>query len=115
MESRTADDGKRVAIGGALRRHAVIVVAVILLGELAAGLFLYKRSPEYVATTKVLLNPIPGNALTTASTSNGQLVTVAMETEAGLVGSPAVEALAARKLGRGPTARCPPASRRTPR
>ena len=74
MESRTADDGKRVAIGGALRRHAVIVVAVILLGELAAGLFLYKRSPEYVATTKVLLNPIPGNALTTASTSNGQLV-----------------------------------------
>lgn len=74
----------------ALRRRWLLAIgSAMAIGALAAALVIHSK-PHYVASASVFLQPITGNALSPDATVNGQQVTVAMETEAGLVNSPDV-------------------------
>jgi capsular polysaccharide biosynthesis protein/Mrp family chromosome partitioning ATPase len=85
-------------VGDALRRRWRVVAGCgLLLAAVVAGLTL-RAAPQYVSNAAVFLQPIAGNALSPDATVNGQQVTVAMETEAGLVDSPGVVSLVADKL-----------------
>ncbi|GAB3858923.1 hypothetical protein GCM10028801_19540 [Nocardioides maradonensis] len=78
-----------------LRRWPTIVT--VLVGAwLLAGAFLSVHPPMYTSATTVFLMPVSGNALSPSSATSSQQLIVAMETEARLVQSPAVAALAAR-------------------
>ncbi|HEY6935209.1 MAG TPA: Wzz/FepE/Etk N-terminal domain-containing protein [Marmoricola sp.] len=77
-------------MGQALRRRWLLVLgSVAVFTAVAAGLAL-RASPQYVASASVFLQPIPGNALSPEATASGDQVTVAMQTEAGLLDSPYV-------------------------
>lgn len=82
-------------IGDAIRRRWPLIIAAVVVA--VAGMFAatYNRSAEYVATSKVLLSPLPGNSLSPDSVSSGQQITIAMQTEAGMVAAPAVNSLVA--------------------
>lgn len=83
----------------ALRRRWLLVVAsAVVVATMVGGLALH-ATPKYVASASVFLQPITGNALSPDATVNGQQVTVAMETEAGLVDSPAVVRRVSAALG----------------
>jgi capsular polysaccharide biosynthesis protein len=76
--------------GHALRHGWYLVVACTLaLGALALVATM-GATPRYDSSATVVLQPTMGNALSPDATVNGQQVTVAMETESGLVSSPAV-------------------------
>ncbi|MFK8023907.1 MAG: hypothetical protein AB8G26_08085 [Ilumatobacter sp.] len=87
---------------GAVIRHQWLVVvasAAICLG-LAVG---YGSAVQqtYTSESRVLLSPAPGNPLTSeASGASGTQLTIAMETEAGIVRTPEVEQRAAEIVGR---------------
>lgn len=83
----------------AIRHQAWLVVVVVLVLTAAVGAYSFTRTPSYESRAKVVLRPITGNAFSEESSRNSQQVTVAMETEAGLVSSPAVTDLVSGKLG----------------
>ena len=99
METLPRDDVRLHIVTDALRRRfaLIIVVAVAITGVVAGATLIRHR--QYAASAEVLLRPISGNPLSPTSTANGQQVTVAMETEAGLVTSPGVVDLVNKKLG----------------
>lgn len=99
METLPRDDVQPHIVADALRRHWLIIVVVMLLLTGAATAFALIRTQEYTASAKVLVRPVPGNALAPDSATSTQQVTVAMETEAGLVNSPGVTALVSKDLG----------------
>jgi Mrp family chromosome partitioning ATPase len=72
----------------------VIAIVTIVIAALAfAGA--HKIKPSYSATATVLVQPVPGQPLAPGSaTVTGAQLTVAMQTEAGLVNIPAVAKLA---------------------
>ncbi|MBM6402081.1 hypothetical protein [Phycicoccus sonneratiae] len=70
-------------------RWRTIALTVFVVGLLGA-LVVLRLPVSYTSTTDVLLNPTPGNALTTDSARSGDQINVAMQTEAGLVKSPPV-------------------------
>lgn len=83
----------------ALRRRWLLVVAsAVVVATMVGGLAMH-ATPKYVASATVFLQPITGNALSPDATVNGQQVTVAMETEAGLVDSPEVVRRVSATLG----------------
>ena len=90
----------RLGIGQAIRRHLAIVLAALVLVPAAAAALVLTQAPSYTSSATVFLRPTTGNALSPDSAKNAQQVTVAMETEAGMVSSPEVAALVGRKLGR---------------
>lgn len=92
MTALPQNDFRRSLVGDALRRRwpIVLITAAVIMG--AVGLFAFQISPSYTSTAQVLLRPTPGNALSPDSAKNAQQITVAMETEAGLVNSPPVAA-----------------------
>lgn len=98
MNSLPSDEVRAHLVADALRHRWRIVVAVALLFTVAVGAFALSQSPSYTATAKVLVQPIPGNALTSDLSSNTSQTTVAMETEASLVTSPEVTTLANKTL-----------------
>lgn len=65
----------------------ILSVAIVLTATVSA--FVLTRPVYYSATTSLLLSPLPGNPLV-PTISNAQQVTIAMNTEAGVVTSPAV-------------------------
>lgn len=83
----------------ALRRRwwivglCVIVAVGLVLGMSSA------RTPTYTATSTVLLRPLAGNSFDVNSSTSSTQVTIAMETEAQLVASPDVAAMASSQLG----------------
>ena len=88
-------------LASAVRRHLVLVIAVTLLAVAAAGAYAHHKPPKYTATSTVLPRPAIGNPLSPSIiAASGTQLTVAMETEAGLVDTPAVAALASKSLGR---------------
>ncbi len=86
-------------VADALRRHAVLIVAVVVALTAAVAALAYTRAPSYESSAKIVLRPLTGNALSDSSATNGQQVVVAMETEAGLVTSPSVTERVNDQLG----------------
>lgn len=84
----------------AVRRHLILVLVITLLGLSGAAAYAYTRATQYTATATLLPRPLLGNPLgpDTAAASGTQL-TVAMQTEAGLVDTPGVAARAMKSLG----------------
>lgn len=98
MDSPTHDEVRPHIVSDALRRRWPLVVVLTLLVTAAFAALAQSRAPSYSSSAKVLLRPLSGNALSPDSSRNAQAVTVAMETEAGLVNSPEVAALVSRTL-----------------
>ena len=114
METLQRDDVRLHIVADALRRRFVLIVVVVALVTAAIGAYVMHLAPSYAASAKVLIRPIPGNALSLDSSKNGQQVTVAMETEAGLVNSPKVAALVSKALHATVTAGSPAVSATVP-
>lgn len=98
MENLPRNDVQLHVVADALRRRFALILAVAVVLTGSVGAYVLTRSPDYMATAKVLVRPVPGNALS-PTISNGQQVTIAMMTEAGLVDSPGVAELVNKKLG----------------
>jgi polysaccharide biosynthesis transport protein len=90
------DTGTRTGVvRDALRHQVLLIVAFGLLGLLAGLVFTAARPATYVSTAAVLVNPVEGNAFAPQDESDA-LVT--LETEAEIVGSDVVTALARNRL-----------------
>ncbi len=99
VDTEPADELRLHIVSDAVRHHILLILAVVLVVTGAVGAFAFTRPPSYTSTAKVVLRPIAGNAFSEQSATNAQQVTIAMETEAGLVSSPAVAKLASKALG----------------
>lgn len=86
-------------VRAAVRRHLALMILVTLAVACAAGAYVLSRPSKYAASTNVLLGAAVGNPLSpTVASANGAQLTVAMQTEAGLVGSSGVVKLLAPAL-----------------
>ncbi|MGI8576925.1 MAG: Wzz/FepE/Etk N-terminal domain-containing protein [Nocardioidaceae bacterium] len=95
------DDGRALSVTSAVRRHIVWIIVITVVAGLAAIGYAHSAKHPYTATAMLLPNPAIGNPLAPdTSASNGTQLTVAMQTEAGLVDTPAVSALASKSLGK---------------
>jgi Mrp family chromosome partitioning ATPase len=97
VQSSPPEDA-RLGVGRAVRRHLAIVLGVLVLFPIAAAVLVLGRTTLYTSSTTVFLRPTLGNALSPDSAKNAQQVTVAMQTEAGLVSAPQVAALVSKTL-----------------
>lgn len=86
-------------VGNALRHRWYLVVACMLVVGILASLAVFRGTAHYMSSATVVVQPTIGNALSPDATVNGQQVTVAMETESGLVDSPSVLAAVSHDLG----------------
>lgn len=87
---------------GTLFRHQfrLIIASVVLLLGLAA-LYVFNLPSTYTATAVVLLSPAPGSPLTPEAASGSAVqMTVALETEAQLLRTPAVADVVEANVGR---------------
>ncbi len=101
MEPVARHDSYLHLLRAAVRRHLVLVTTVTLVALAASFAFAQTLPAKYTATATVLPRPVTGNPLAPGtSATNGTQLTVAMETEAGLVDTPRVAALATKSLGR---------------
>lgn len=100
MEHAVRHDSYLGFLTRAARRHVLLVLMVVLGGAAAAGAYVAVTPVRYTAAATLLPRPLLGNPLgADISASNGTQLTVAMQTEAGLVDTPAVAALATKALG----------------
>jgi MinD-like ATPase involved in chromosome partitioning or flagellar assembly len=99
MESMPRDDVRLNMVSGALRRHAVLIVLLVIGFGVGAGAYAASLPPTYVATSSVLLRATQGNALSPALSSSGPEITIAMGTESGAALSPRVAVIASKILG----------------
>lgn len=99
VETQPREDLQVHLVSGALRRHAVLVVLLVIGFAAGAGAYASSTAPSYAATASVLLRATQGNAFSPASASSGPEVTIAMGTEAGVARSPRVAAIASKILG----------------
>lgn len=84
-----------------IRYHLGVILASVVLTLGLATLYVANLPSTYTASAVILLSPAPGNPLTAESaSSSGLQMTVALETEAQLVKTPAVFDLVSRELGR---------------
>lgn len=85
----------------ALRHHLVLIAVTYLVVLGAAYAYISTTERTYTAESVVLVSPVPGNPLTEeAASGSGTQLSVAMETEAGTVTTPAIDALASTLAGR---------------
>lgn len=84
----------------ALRHHVLALLAVTATVFGLGFAYVASSTPMYTASAVLLLSPAPGNPLTVEETSSSARLTVAMETEAGIVTTPAIADLASEALGR---------------
>lgn len=93
-----ADEVRLHLVTDTIRRRwpTILLVMLILAGATAA--YVSTAATSYTAVARVLVRPVPGNALSDSVTSSTGEVTVAMQTEATLVTSPDVTAIANAKL-----------------
>lgn len=84
----------------AARHHAVAML--LGLGVVFGGALAYTSTtvPLYTSHAVMLLSPAAGNPLTPEETTSSSRLTVAMETEAGLVTTPAITDLTSDAVGR---------------
>ena len=90
------------SLTGVLRRRWLSALITFLVVVLLSVAYAVAHGTTYTSSTSVFLQPLSGNALASASSSNPQALTVAMETEASLASSHQVLDLAAKTLGREP-------------
>lgn len=89
------------AVGVSIRHHLTTIVVCVYLALGAAVLYVTNMASTYTSSALVLLSPAPGNPLTPESASgSGVQLTVAMETEAGLVRTAAVRDAVTAELSR---------------
>jgi succinoglycan biosynthesis transport protein ExoP len=95
VDTLSHEDVRLHVVAHALRRRYLLIAVVTLaIAGLAFGAA-QQLKPTYTATATVLVRPVPGTPLSpNDATSSGAQLTVAMQTEAGLVNIPAVAALA---------------------
>ncbi len=86
----------------AFRRRWLSALITFLIVLLLSAAYVTARGGTYTSATSVFLQPLSGNALATASSSNPQALTVAMQTEASIASSHQVLDLASQSLGRKP-------------
>jgi polysaccharide biosynthesis transport protein len=82
----------------ALRRYAAVAVVLAVLGAVAGAAYASSRPHVYSSSARILISPSAGNPLSPDTGSSGQQVTIAMTTEAALVDSDPVLALANQQL-----------------
>lgn len=99
MEKLPENDVQLHLVAGAVRRRWALVLVVMLVLAAAVGAYAMSRPTTYASTAKVLMRPVPGNALS-PNLSNGQQVVIAVQTESTLVNSPGVAKLVSDKLHR---------------
>lgn len=90
MEPLPTETARARLIGRALRRRWVTVVAFTVGATVAAGAVAWVWPTSYTSTVEVMLTPVIGNTLAPDSARSGDQINVAMQTEAGLIGSPPV-------------------------
>lgn len=110
----SSDDVQLYAVQHALRRRWRIVVATVVIITGAVAAVAFNRPATYTSDATVLLRPLAGNALDSDSATNSQQVTIAMETEAGLITSPEVTSLVNRRTGLHASAGSPKVSATVP-
>lgn len=84
----------------AIRHHLLALMSVVVLLVGLALAFVATATPMYTASSVLLLSPAPGNPLTPDETASAARLTVAMETESGLVTTPTVAELSSEAMGR---------------
>jgi capsular polysaccharide biosynthesis protein len=87
-------------IADALRRQTWLIVAAALLGALLGFGASLARPGSYVATAKVVINPLAGNPY--SPLVSGQDAATAWQTEAKVASSDSVSELVAKQLGEDP-------------
>lgn len=87
MDALPREDVRPRVVSDAIRRRWPSIVLIALLVGAAVGGYLFTRPRTYTSVTTVLLRPLNANALSPLTTSSNQSITVAMQTEASLVGS----------------------------
>lgn len=88
-------------VGNLIRYHVGVIVASVVLASGLATLYVANLPSSYTSAAVILLSPAPGNPLTAeTASSSGLQMTVALETEAQLVGTPAVFDLVSNEVGR---------------
>ncbi|MGB3684196.1 MAG: Wzz/FepE/Etk N-terminal domain-containing protein, partial [Ornithinimicrobium sp.] len=79
----------------AMRHHLLPIVLVFLFVLSLGWAYTEIAKPTYTAEATTLVSPVPGNPLTAeAASASGAQLSVAMETEAGLVTTPAIAEIA---------------------
>jgi Mrp family chromosome partitioning ATPase len=94
------DEVRLHLVRDAISRHWLSILGITLLMTALGVAYTHAGTTSYTAYSRVLIRPIPGNALSDDVTSSTGQVTVAMETEASLISSPEVTELANDKLGK---------------
>lgn len=84
----------------AVRHHILSLLGIIVVCMGMAVGFVVTTTPMYTSTATLLLSPAPGNPLTPDETASTARVTVAMETEAGMVTTPTLADLTGEQIGR---------------
>ncbi|HET8615453.1 MAG TPA: hypothetical protein VFL94_08000 [Actinomycetales bacterium] len=98
MPQTYTEDVEPHQLGQALRRYWAVVLVLTILAAVAAGVFASSRSDVYSSSARILLRPSVGNPFSQETGSSGQQVTIAMQTEAALVDSGPVLAIANKTL-----------------
>lgn len=99
MDSLPSETARVGLVRDALRRRWIAVVAFAIAAAIAAGVIAWAMPERYTSTVRVMLTPVLGNPLAPDSARSGDQINVAMQTEAGLIGSPPVAELVGDDVG----------------
>ena len=99
MSQMTTTDEGAAQIGRWLRRWAALVLAFAVLGAGAGAVYAASLAESYSSSARILIRPSVGNPFSPDTGSSSQQATIAVATEAALVDSAAVLALASDRTG----------------
>ena len=85
--SQVLEDDRPHLLARSLRRYAVVVLILALVGAGVAAAFATSRAQSYSSSSRILLRPSVGNPYSPQTGPSGQQITIAMTTEAALVDS----------------------------
>lgn len=101
MDVDTRAERQLPSLQAALRHHWSIVLIAVVLGVGAGTVYAANLERSYTASAIVMLNPVVANPLAPeAASGSGAQLTVALETEAEVVTTPAIAEGVSERLGR---------------